>query len=154
FGAAFGVPFAGEERLVVLQEVERGRGDLDLPGLLAAIRRAIADEHQVQAHAVALVRAHSLPRTTSGKVRRGACRDLYLAGQLALLAESTLPAEPDSVGEPGPDRGGPAEERLLEVLARASRLRPDELDPEQRLGDLGLDSLGVLQVQHALEECG
>ena len=53
---------------------------------ISAIRRAVADAHHVSLHAVALVPAGSLPKTTSGKLQRFLCRDGFLEGSLGALA--------------------------------------------------------------------
>jgi acyl-CoA synthetase (AMP-forming)/AMP-acid ligase II len=86
WGAAFSVPDAhGVERLVVVQEVERTqRHDLDVDEILARIREAVATEHEVAIHAIALIRPASLPKTTSGKVQRARTRQLWLDGALDL----------------------------------------------------------------------
>ena len=53
---------------------------------ISAIRRAVADVHQVSLHAVALVPAGTLPKTTSGKLQRFLCRDGFLDGTLGAIA--------------------------------------------------------------------
>ena len=89
-GAAFSVEAGGEERLVVVQEVSRqaAAAGVDVEEVAAAIRRAVASEHGVQVHAVAVVRTGGVPKTTSGKVQRRACRAAYLAGELPLVGVS------------------------------------------------------------------
>ena len=76
------------DRIVLLAEVDHRQlegpeaGDL----LMAALRQATADVHGVQLHGAALVPAGSLPKTTSGKLQRFACRDAWLAATLPVLA--------------------------------------------------------------------
>src|SRR6202035_4988479 len=93
-GAAFTVDSDGEERLVVVYEVDRHAAR---PGeIAAAIRQVIAEEHEGPAWEVVLVPTGGGPRTTSGKVQRRACRDLYLSGKLRVLGASRLsPAAAD-----------------------------------------------------------
>ena len=83
-GAAFSVPdAAGEERLVLVQEVERNaRGGATVSQIVGAIREAVVLEHGVMVHRVALVRPGSLPKTTSGKIQRVRTRELWLANEL------------------------------------------------------------------------
>jgi acyl-CoA synthetase (AMP-forming)/AMP-acid ligase II len=73
--AAFSIPLDGEERLVVAAEVERGSTQThgDAAKLLDAIRKAVAEEHEVPVHAVLLLARGSLPKTASGKVQRHGC---------------------------------------------------------------------------------
>jgi acyl-CoA synthetase (AMP-forming)/AMP-acid ligase II len=86
-GAAFPVDVGGEERLILVHEVERSlRSSLDLSRILGDVREAVAAELGVRIHAMVLIRPAGLPRTTSGKIRRGACRDLLLKGKLDVLA--------------------------------------------------------------------
>lgn len=82
-GAAFGVEIDGEERVVVVQEVDETRlGELRLADLATAVRRAVARHHQVHLHDLALIRPRTLPKTSSGKLRRRDTRALFLAGGL------------------------------------------------------------------------
>lgn len=90
-GVAVAIDVHGEEALVVIQEVDRAHRDLDLNEVTRCIRRAIADEHEINPHAIVLIRHASLPITTSGKVQRSFARRLYLAGDLKVLEEWVAP---------------------------------------------------------------
>jgi acyl-CoA synthetase (AMP-forming)/AMP-acid ligase II len=72
----------GEERLVILQEIDRQTRQLDLADVTWSIRRAIAEKHQLQVHEIVFLRNGSLPKTTSGKVKRHECRQRYLRHEL------------------------------------------------------------------------
>lgn len=87
-GAAFSVPDeTGEETLVVVQEVERTRRHaVDAAEIVGRIREAIANEHEVHARHVVLIRPGTLPKTTSGKIQRGVARQFWLEQRLELLA--------------------------------------------------------------------
>jgi acyl-CoA synthetase (AMP-forming)/AMP-acid ligase II len=84
-GAAFSVERDGEERLIVVQELERGVKPADRPAQVELIRAAIAREHELNAHDVVLLRVGSVPKTSSGKIQRRACRAAYLDGTLERL---------------------------------------------------------------------
>jgi acyl-CoA synthetase (AMP-forming)/AMP-acid ligase II len=88
-GAVFTVtPIAGAlEQLVVVHEVDPEYAGVDLGGVIAAIRAAIRAHHAVAATAVLLVAPLSLPTTSSGKIRRGASRQQFLDGDLAVVAQ-------------------------------------------------------------------
>jgi acyl carrier protein len=77
------------ERLVIVQEVEPRRRDFDAHRALHAIRRAVTTRHEIEVHAIALVAAGMLPKTSSGKTRRSACREQYLKRQMTVLAAWT-----------------------------------------------------------------
>jgi len=84
-GAAFALPGAATEHVVVVQEVERA-DRCDAVAAAAAIHAAIADGFGVAPLAVLVVRPGAIPRTTSGKVRRSACRTAFLDGALEPIA--------------------------------------------------------------------
>jgi fatty-acyl-CoA synthase len=78
---AFGAPDArsGTERLVVAAEV-RDQGDAKR--ISAEITRAVHDAMGVPPDLIELVPPHSIPKTSSGKLRRGETRRLFLDGKL------------------------------------------------------------------------
>ncbi len=153
--AAFSIEVAGEERLVVACELEHPpigeRGE----EIMSAIRRAVAEAHDLELHAVCLLRPMSLPRTTSGKVRRGACRDAFATDMLDALARWFRPEE---VGSPAAvsavatdDPGEGLAEALRHRVARALRVAPESLDFQAPLDALGLDSLATMELKAAVE---
>jgi acyl-CoA synthetase (AMP-forming)/AMP-acid ligase II len=85
-GAAFTVEVKGEERLVVVQEVERTwLRKVDIDEVKRAIRKAVVQEYDLQVYAIALIRTGSLPKTSSGKIQRRGCRAKFLEGSLEIL---------------------------------------------------------------------
>src|SRR5271157_2787439 len=105
---AFSVEITDDERLIVAAEIERRyqleqhnhngesrdvsngngqnrRSPADLDAVSRAIRRAVAEEHDVRVHAVVLLRAGSIPKTPSGKVQRRVCEARFRDGTLDKL---------------------------------------------------------------------
>lgn len=88
--AGFSVYIGGEERLVVVAEVERSyhkrrsqeNGATETKEMIHSIRRNIYKHHDLQVYAVLLLKPGSLPKTSSGKIQRHVCRASYLAGTL------------------------------------------------------------------------
>ncbi len=155
-GAAFAVDTpegAGEERLVVVQEVRREHREDDPAELVAAIRRAVAEEHEVQVHAVVLLRPATIPKTTSGKIQRAACRARFLDGTLEALGgwqspagAEAAPAAPEELDRPEGVRRWLASE----VAARAG-MTAEEIDLDRPLDHYPLDSLAAMELMHAIE---
>ena len=61
------------------------RTNLDVAEIVARIREAIARQHEIAVHAIALIPPATLPKTTSGKVQRNYTRSLWLAGALDVI---------------------------------------------------------------------
>jgi acyl-CoA synthetase (AMP-forming)/AMP-acid ligase II len=79
-GAAFSVlTDKNEEKIILVQEVERThwRG-LDIEDIVACIREAVANEHEIALDAIALIRPGAIPKTTSGKIQRSLARQMWL----------------------------------------------------------------------------
>ncbi len=193
--AAFGFDDGDGERLVLVLELEaaalREIGAVSgearsgsssgepperrLAPIRAAISQALAAEHQVTAWAILLVRHGGVPRTSSGKVQRRACRLGWLDGQLPVVAAwygpsrieatalptggETSPQETadqtriDENGKPATRLGTPGLHRLGEEVARCLGLaQPPE--PDRPLLHYGLDSLAAAELQQSLATYG
>jgi acyl-CoA synthetase (AMP-forming)/AMP-acid ligase II len=93
--AAFPVTVDGEERVVITAEVGKGYtptpgaprpdgegGPLDPAEVIASIRQAVTGNHDIRAHAIALLKPGGAPKTSSGKIQRRASRAAYINGTL------------------------------------------------------------------------
>lgn len=79
--AAFTVPDRGGEQLVVIAERASGTRRADPTPAIDAVRTEVSRRHRVSVADIRLVPAGAIPRTTSGKLARRACRAAYLAGE-------------------------------------------------------------------------
>ena len=189
-GAAFSVEAGGKERLIIVHEIERryrrdrrrkarqGGGDrrasypdidafkpnraaIDFPAISQAILEAVADEHHVQPFAVVLVRAGTVPKTSSGKIQRRQCRDKYVADELAALHDwsrrvtSISDLVPGSIAPEAPlaayDSAAVAP-WLSTRIGALLRLEAASLDPDTPLSRFGTDSLQAVELQNAIEQ--
>jgi hypothetical protein len=165
-GAAFAVEADDAERLVVAHEVGRRHRDASaaqLEEIAGALRLAVAQAFDVEVHVVQLLRVGSLPRTSSGKVRRQACRADFLAGRLDALWESRpaqavldppeAPLGRESLIAMSPrQRGLALEKHLRRHVARGLRLHWRQIDPRRGLGTYGLESLRGRELIAELED--
>lgn len=78
---AFSVP---DNELVIVAERAAGTGRADPQPAVEAIREAVAHRHRLRVGEVRLLPAGAIPRTTSGKLARRACRAQYLSGALGV----------------------------------------------------------------------
>lgn len=84
---AFAVPAPDDDpdanaRLVVVAERATGTSRADPEPAVEAIRAAVLRRHELPVADVRFLSAGAIPRTTSGKLARRACREHYLGGSL------------------------------------------------------------------------
>lgn len=177
-GAAFAITVGGQERLVVVQEVERQAiRTLDGEAIVPRVRQAIAEHHDLQLHGLQLIKTGAIPKTSSGKIRRYLCRAGYLDQQLAALytwqgpvtsgaddqggedwvapwSGDWPPAAPPALPSPPPlpDRPtAPEVERWLGTwLAPTLGVAPQAIDVTRPLAEYGLDSVAAVELTAAL----
>ena len=84
--AAFSIERDGAEQLVISAEVEHQYQSANFTEVVGAIRQAVAANHDLQVYAVALLKSRTIPKTSSGKIQRHACRAAFLKGTLATVS--------------------------------------------------------------------
>ncbi len=149
--AVLGIDDGNAVRVVVVQELRRRNWrSVDPAEIFVAIRREVAREHQLAVHRIVLLKAFGLPKTSSGKVQRSACRAALDDGTLGVLHEwrATLSAAPiDFTGEPL-TQPGVLERQLVDWLQRECGI--DGITWKTPLMDLGIDSLKGVELGNAL----
>lgn len=153
--AAFSLDVEGEERLVVVQELE-ARPRADLPSVIELIRQTLAEEFEVQPYAILLVKAGSVPKTSSGKIQRSECRTRFETGSFDALAEWRAPLD---VGTDISEQIERAELSNSEAVATwirgqlAAKLRVDagSIDIDSSITRYGVDSLIAIELAHSIE---
>ncbi len=166
-GAAFAVGDQGSQRVVLVQEAARN-GEKDLTAVVDAIHRAVLDDQGLALDAIVLVRSGTIPRTSSGKVQRNACRMAFLADDLKAFAkrhERTVNhagLSPGTPSVPGMDRSipdsapqSPQSRVFAAVCLQACALTGAtlrDLTPDTPLAALGLDSLQRVEFMAALDK--
>ena len=155
-GAALAIEVDGEERLLVCHELERAGKGLNVEEVVAAIRQAVALEHELDVFAIRLLRPLSIPKTSSGKVQRGACREAFKRRTLQVVGEWTQVREDVSTDVPAnsnesrhslpnsdqcvsPSSLGIAD-WLAAKIARPLGMKPAEVDRRQPFASFGVGS--------------
>ncbi|GGR38280.1 beta-ketoacyl synthase N-terminal-like domain-containing protein [Streptomyces netropsis] len=160
--AAFALDGVHGEEVAVVAEVRRrdpDGGDADDAVLFDAavrdVRAAVGRACGVAVRLVVLVPPGTVPKTTSGKVRRSLCRDQLLRGALPELhrADSGSDTTPRPAAAPAPDTGlSLAAAVTRQAVAAVLRVPADTVDHHRPWSELGLDSLGLTEVAACLEE--
>ncbi len=151
--AAFAIEAGDQERLAVLCEVKAEVSDIQADEIIHAVRLAIARDQQQAVYLVGLVKTGSLPRSTSGKLLRFACRESLLSAQLDMIKLSRLEdpeaAPVESVSKYAAPRS--AIERAL-VGIWSSVLGKARIGINDNFFDLGGDSLLGAQVLSQVQD--
>lgn len=101
--AVFALDVAGEERVILVQEIERQYRHQDPGEIFAAVRQAVLEQHELHLHGIVLLKPGSIPKTSSGKIQRRACREALLTHKLPILF-ADVPPQAAALIEP-PDAG-------------------------------------------------
>ena len=86
-GAAFSIEVDGEEKLVIVQELERNYRHILAKDIAETIRWAVFDQHLIDIYAIALLKPGSIPKTSSGKIQRQTCKQKYLNSSLTIISQ-------------------------------------------------------------------
>ena len=124
---------------------------------IVAVLQAKVD---VEFENVFLLPQHTLPRTTSGKLRRFQVKEWYRAGKLASLERSTILAE--VFGMFGrlfllkyrfrkSWKRDPFRQHLIDLLCLKTGLTPEKIDFQKPIVDFGLDSIQLVGLITDLE---
>jgi amino acid adenylation domain-containing protein/non-ribosomal peptide synthase protein (TIGR01720 family) len=151
--AAFTLEAGGEERLVIVQEVNT-RAKVDLDHVIETIREAIASQHELQVYAVALIKPGQISKTSSGKIQRRASRQKFLEGTLEPLVEWRAPASEEvDAAELVPSTLSAEAINLWLVSQVAVKLgiSSSDVHMDQPLARYGLDSLIAIELAHSIE---
>ncbi|MEM1255605.1 MAG: AMP-binding protein [Cyanobacteria bacterium P01_H01_bin.21] len=135
--AAFSMEVDGEEQLVVVQEVKRHYQASELDDAIASIRGRLVSEHDIYPYGIVLIRTHSIPKTSSGKIQRQACKAALLENHLKVIASSFLKA-------------ADLEHQLTEIVKDILEIHQIELS--DNFFDLGGSSLKLMQICNKLSQ--
>ncbi|MDZ7959083.1 MAG: condensation domain-containing protein [Aulosira sp. DedQUE10] len=148
--AAFAVEVDNEERLVVVQELEF-RAKANLEEVTTAIRQAIAQEHEIQAYAVVLIKAGTIAKTSSGKIQRRACKAEFLADGLQVVNQSILDIRKDLESKNSVEDESSLTSYLQKLIAKALKIPVQKVQSQQPLTTLGIDSLSAFDLKNQIE---
>ena len=156
--AAFAVTNDAEPELVIVQETQDRT--LDFASMCRTIREAIVGEYDVSPGKIIFVRQGTLPRTSSGKIKRQECKSKFLNGELKVVFEEAgqgaSVSEDDDIqaavadDEAKTDHPGIREVYLAGLIRRILRLGVRKIDPKASLLALGMDSIAAAELKTAI----
>lgn len=164
--AAFSVTRWDREHLVIVCEIERSPAKDQWESVIKSIRKSVALEHDLPPDAIVLVRAHSVPKTSSGKVQRHACKrnfengeDIHVIARWCLWEEAQntesnheyAPAEIDGETLADSELAPEVVQAVIEQVRTALTDKTQTVEIDTNILELGLDSLARLDVAQSLE---
>jgi acyl transferase domain-containing protein/acyl-CoA synthetase (AMP-forming)/AMP-acid ligase II/pimeloyl-ACP methyl ester carboxylesterase len=151
-GAAFAVEVEGEERLVITYEVQRTYiRKLDVAAVTKAIRTAILQNHELNPYAIVLLKTASVPKTSSGKIQRHACKASFIAGTLEVVGEAISQKSKIKINNQQPATSV-VENWLIDSIAQRLGLSSREIDTDEPFASMGLDSVQAVRLSAELED--
>ena len=171
-GVAFSVDAEGEERLVIVQEVERQYLKSNLQEVVDSIRQVIAEQHELQTYAVVLLKPATLPKTSSGKVQRRASKESFLNDSLDTVYTWTLNVENASTHPTTADASDKIEQKatpqesvsdtgksrdeiqswLTTQIAERLKVNRSNVDIREPFAYYGMDSVQAVSLSADLED--
>lgn len=165
--AAFSLKSDGEETLAVVCEIKKKVNKAEFKDLVAVMLRDITDSHGINAARLVLIKARTIPKTTSGKIRRKMCKMALLNNKLAVVYQWEDKKGAEAVSGPAPqptkdgveaNKGGSrtSEEVYGWLLERINASSADAITVEnineKSLADTGLDSVDQVELVTDFEE--
>jgi len=150
-GAVFSVTESEKESLVIVQELKRtAMRNSNFDEILDNIRKVVAEEHEIDAFSIVLIRTGSVPITSSGKIQRQQTKYEYLSNKLSVVAQWTK--QPQVIeGSSSSTSTIPTEKAIKEWLIlwimRNQNFRRDEIDLNKNIMSYGIDSLSAVTLE-------
>jgi len=176
--AVFSVSHDDAEELILVaeplrSELHRLRED-GWAALFQNIRASLSEDCDAAPNIIILVPHGSVPKTSSGKIRRSACRELYMRNEFQMLARSDArqpgggTIDSGATIDPRIDPQANALRQALELLtskqrrnvivgilisnaANILRTAPANIADDMAISRAGLDSLRILELKHRVE---
>jgi acyl-CoA synthetase (AMP-forming)/AMP-acid ligase II/acyl carrier protein len=157
-GVAFSVETDGAEHLIVAHEVRRDQSHLVVQDeIINKIRGALVRDHDLDPAGILLLAPRTLPRTSSGKIPRDACRAMFDAGHLPRLTAWLAPVRAGSDDGPQVNTARPPHHAdevatwLVNWIAMRRGLPREAVGLHIPFAEFGLDSIAAVELTQALE---
>lgn len=155
--AAFAIEQDDQEKLVIVQEIKTNDSH-NYKNITTTIRNQVFKHHGINPFAVVLIKPKTLPKTTSGKIRRKTCQQYYLNNQLQLLFidqkdhNEQVSLSVEKVKAEKETREVLSMQNLIHQLSRITQQSSNDIKPDSRLSMLGVNSLSLVELQYSIEK--
>lgn len=151
---AFSIEQDKEEKLVIVCGTKPVKDEKLWADLVDAICKEISKEYELAIYSIAFISPALLPKTTSGKVQRQACKNLFVNGKLAIdhlweapkFDENKVSISDDNID---------IEAWIMTWLSLHLKQDVSSLNPSKSFIEYGLDSINIANLVHEISEhCG
>ena len=174
--AVFSIEKAHGEAIAVVQEATSDfLDDKEKDDITGVIRSAVSVAHDLSVDVIVLIKPQTILKTSSGKIKRRACREALLTGNLDTVSDGggvasskdreitsflsngerdfhlSLEPVPNLQNCDKEDRGEFFEMYIRQKIAIKLETVPSLPDPEDNIFELGLDSLKIMEILSDLE---
>ncbi|MDB9314972.1 AMP-binding protein [Spirulina sp. CS-785/01] len=146
-GAVFSVEIESKEELVIFQEIKKiSTKQIEWHEIISAIREAVLQEYEISVYAVYLLKRGHLPKTSSGKIQRNACRQIFLQNTVEAIASWTKEQISLGQGLPQTENDSMAYPERVELLVNQYWEFLKSLW-QDNFGNVGEDAIGLFVEQ-------
>jgi acyl-CoA synthetase (AMP-forming)/AMP-acid ligase II/acyl carrier protein len=148
--AAFTNNINDNSKLIVVQEIKRvfirNHNDNEI---FQKIISDVSEDLEISIDVIILIDPMSLPKTSSGKIKRLEAKQLYLDNNLKVISswvknESKTISNSSDTEQPSSDK---ITKWIINWLSNKLPLDPDQIDPNQSVMSFGLDSIGAVELE-------
>ena len=146
--AAFSMDIKDQEKLIIIQEIERAyMRDFDEDEIFESIRKAVFADHGIQPDIILLTKMGSIQKTSSGKTQRFAMRAIWKNKELDVLASWEKKEEKENIASAIGFRPEFLREWMINWMAQKLELDPGRIDPDKAVSAYGLDSITAVSLE-------
>jgi acyl-CoA synthetase (AMP-forming)/AMP-acid ligase II len=146
--AAISVDMDNRERIVVIAEVERTYlKNLDTEEVFDAIRQAVSEEFELEVTGIQLLRTASIPKTSSGKIQRSACKKGFLENTLDVVGTSILNTKEYLQDAFEGHHSGSLLDWLTSWMSTKFKIDRNSIDVNKPITTYGLNSMKAVELQ-------
>lgn len=155
--AAFSVTANHTERLIIVIELNRKMLPHFNPEKIgAAINSAVFRSNSLVPYEIVFIAPGTLPKTTSGKIQRQACKKMYLDNKLKITAKWKSPYDTESLVTtleiPLPFDITEIVQCIVQFIGNTLKIGTENINLKSNLSDFSLDSIHLAALSVELEK--